>query len=132
MRGRCLPGLRWDARRPPCDHDVVTHDDDWAACAVSVDPEPVDAIFAELAAGLAPACGRRDLRANALLYVRGLLMPGVAGNCWSLAEAVGLDRPYRLQHLLERASWDEDAARDAVRCFLARHLGADGGVLIFD
>lgn len=92
----------------------------------------MDAVFAELAAGLAPACPRRDLRANALLYVRGLLMPQVAGNCWSLAEAVGLDRPYRLQHLLERASWDEDAARDAVRAFLARHLGADGGVLIFD
>ena len=110
----------------------MTHDEDWAACAVSVDPDPVDAIFAELAAGLAPTCGRRDLRANALLYVRGLLMPGVAGNCWSLAEAVGLDRPHRLQHLLDRASWDEDAARDAVRSFLARHLGADGGVLIFD
>jgi SRSO17 transposase len=110
----------------------VTQHDNGAACAVSVDPEPVNAVFAELAAFLAPACRRRDLRANVLLYVRGLLMPGVAGNCWSLAEAVGLERPYRLQHLLERASWDEDAARDAVRCFLARHLGADGGVLIFD
>jgi SRSO17 transposase len=121
-----------DAHRPPRDHDVVTQHDDGAACAVSVDPDPVAAVFGELAAGLAPVCGRRDLRANALLYVRGLLMPGVAGNCWSLAEAVGLDRPYRLQHLLERASWDEDAARDAVRSFLARHLGADGGVLIFD
>jgi SRSO17 transposase len=103
-----------------------------AACAVIVDPEPVDAVFAELTAGLAPSCQRRDLRANALLYVRGLLMPGVAGNCWPLAEAVGLDRPHRLQHLLERASWDEDAARDAVRSFLVRHLGADEGVLIFD
>jgi SRSO17 transposase len=110
----------------------VTHDEDWAACAVSVDPDPVAVVFAELAGDLAPVCRRRDLRANALLYVRGLLMPGVAGNCWSLAEAVGLDRPYRLQHLLERASWDEDSARDAVRCFLTRHLGADGGVLIFD
>lgn len=92
----------------------------------------MDVVFAELAAGLAPASARRDLRANALLYVRGLLMPQVAGNCWSLAQAVGLERPCRLQHLLERASWDEDAARDAVRAFLARHLGADGGVLIFD
>jgi SRSO17 transposase len=131
----CGQWLRWPrlgVSRPPCDHDVVTHNEDWAACAVSVDPDPVDVVFAQLAAGLAPACRRRDLRANALLYVRGLLMPGVAGNCWSLAEAVGLDRPYRLQHLLERASWDEDAARDAVRSFLARHLGADGGVVIFD
>jgi SRSO17 transposase len=110
----------------------VTHDEDWAACAVSVDPDPVAVVFAELAAHLAPVSGRCDLRANALLYVRGLLMPGVAGNCWSLAEAVGLERPYRFQHLLERASWDEDAARDAVRSFLARHLGSDGGVLIFD
>jgi hypothetical protein len=64
------------------------------------------------------------VRANGLLYLRGLLMPQVAGNCWSIAEAVGLDRPHCL---LERACWDEDVARDAVRAFLARHLGADGG-----
>jgi hypothetical protein len=120
------------ARRPPRDHDVVTHDEDWAACAASVDPELIEAAFAELAADLAPVCHRRDLRANGLLYLRGLLMPQVAGNCWSIAEAVGLDRPYRLHHLLDRACWDEDAARDAVRAFLTRHFGADGGVLIFD
>jgi SRSO17 transposase len=92
----------------------------------------MEAAFAELAADLAPVYRRRDARANGLLYVRGLLMPQVAGNCWSIGEAVGLSRPYRLHHLLERAAWDEDTARDAVRAFLARHLGADGGVLIFD
>jgi SRSO17 transposase len=92
----------------------------------------MEAAFAELAADLAPVYRRRDARANGLLYVRGLLMPQVAGNCWSIGEAVGLSRPYRLHHLLERAAWDEDAARDAVRAFLARHLSADGGVLIFD
>jgi SRSO17 transposase len=92
----------------------------------------MEAAFAELAADLAPVYRRRDARANGLLYVRGLLMPQVAGNCWSIGEAVGLSRPYRLHHLLERAAWNEDAARDAVRAFLARHLSADGGVLIFD
>jgi SRSO17 transposase len=92
----------------------------------------MEAVFAELAADLAPVYRRRDLRANGVLYLRGLLMPGVAGNCWSIAEAVGLDRPYRLHHLLERARWEEDTARDVVRAFLTRHLGADGGVLIFD
>jgi SRSO17 transposase len=114
----------------------VTHDEDWEACAASVDPGLIEATFAELAADLAPVCHRRDLRANGLLYLRGMLMPQVAGNCWSIAEAVGLDRPCRLDHLLDRACWDEDAARDAVRdavrAFLTRHLGADGGVLIFD
>ncbi|MFD3423028.1 IS701 family transposase [Streptomyces decoyicus] len=92
----------------------------------------MEAVFAELAADLAPVYRRRDLRANGMLYLRGLLMPGVAGNGWSIAEAVGLDRPYRLHHLLERACWEEDTARDVVRAFLTRHLGADGGVLIFD
>jgi len=92
----------------------------------------METVSAELAAILEPVYHRRDLRQKALLYLRGLLMPQVAGNCWSIAEAVGLDRPYRLHHLLERAVWDEDAAKDAVRSFLARHLGADGGVLIFD
>ena len=110
----------------------MTHNEDWAACAASVDPGLMEAVFGELAGDLAPVYRRRDLRANALLYLRGLLMPQVSGNCWSIAEAVGLDRPYRLHHLLERAAWDEDAARDAVRSFLVRHLGADDGVLIFD
>jgi SRSO17 transposase len=48
-----------------------------------------------------------------------------------LAQAAGHERPFRLQHLLSGAAWDEDAVRDRVRGFVARHLG-DGGVLIFD
>lgn len=78
MYGQRLPRRRLGARRPPRDHDVVTHNEDWAACAASVDPELMEATFAELAADLAPACRRRDLRANSLCYLRGLLMPQVA------------------------------------------------------
>jgi len=44
----------------------------------------METVFGELAAGLAPVYGRRDVRASGLLYVRGLLMPLVAGNCWSI------------------------------------------------
>ena len=80
---------------------------------------------------LGPVFTRCDLRSNAEAYVRALLVPGVAGNCWALAQAVGHARPYRLQHLLSGAVWDEDAVRDHVRDFIARHLGT-GGVLIFD
>jgi hypothetical protein len=82
----------------------LAHNDHGSGSALrrSADPEQREAVFAELAACLAPVCRRRDLRANGVLYVRGSLMQGVAGNCWSITEAVGLDRPYHLHHLLER------------------------------
>jgi hypothetical protein len=46
----------------------VTHNDNWAACAASVDPELMEAVFAELAADLAPVYRRRDVRANGLSW----------------------------------------------------------------
>ena len=55
----------------------------------------------------------------------------MSGNHWALAQAVGHARPYRFQHPLSGAVWNQDTMRDAVRAFVARHLG-DGGVLIFD
>ena len=79
-----------------------------------------EARFAELAELLAPIFSRCDLRSNAQAYLCALLKPGVSGNCWALAQAVGHDRPYRLQHLLSGAVWDEDAVRDALRAFVAR------------
>jgi hypothetical protein len=66
-------------------------------------PEAFAENVAELAGALAPVFSRRDLRANAIAYVRGLLMPGVAGNCWAIAEAAGHTRLHRLQHLLSGA-----------------------------
>ncbi|MEV6373430.1 hypothetical protein [Micromonospora musae] len=50
----------------------------------------MEAVFAELTADLAPVYRRHDLRANGVLYLRGLLMPGVAGNCWSIAHESAL------------------------------------------
>ena len=44
---------------------------------------------------------------------------------------MGHERPYRFQHLLSGAVWDEDAVCDAVRAFVAHDLG-DGGVVVFD
>lgn len=90
-----------------------------------------EAHLAELSGLIAPCFSRRDLRSNATAYMRGLLLPGTAGNCWAIAQAAGHARPYRLQHLLSGAVWDEDEVRNAVRGFVARHLG-EGGVLIFD
>ena len=108
----------------------MTQSDQGTACSATIAGE-FEARFAELAGLLAPVFARRDLRSNAQAYVRALLVPGVAGNCWALAQAVGHARPYRLQHLLSGAVWDEDAVRDYVRDFIDRHLGPSG-VLIFD
>ena len=108
----------------------MTQSDQGTACSATI-AGGFEARFAELAGLLAPVFSRSYLRSNAEAYVRALLKPGVSGNCWALAQAVGHERPYRLQHLLSGAVWDEDAVRDAVRSFVAHHLGA-GGVLIFD
>ena len=76
-------------------------------------------MFAELMGVPGPVFSRCDLRANAFTYIRGLLAPGVAGNCWAISEAMGYTRPHRLQHLLAGAVWDEEATRDVVRDFVA-------------
>ncbi|MFF4785637.1 hypothetical protein ACFY3E_30515 [Streptomyces griseorubiginosus] len=48
-----------------------------------------------------------------MAYVQGLLCPEVFGNFWAIARAAGHVRPYRLQHLLSGAVWDEDAVHAA-------------------
>ena len=121
----------WRASRPHRDHHGVTQVGCEAACAASVEVGRFEGHFAELTGLIATCFSRRDLRSNAAAYIRGLLCPGTAGNCWSLAQAAGHARPYRLQHLLSGAVWNEDKVRDHVRGFVARHLG-EGGVLIFD
>lgn len=88
--------------------------------------------FDELAAGLAPLFARREPRAHALAYLRGLLADLPRKNCWTMAEHAGQPRAFGLQRLLYQAAWDEAAARDAVRRFAVRHLSAPGAVLVFD
>lgn len=57
--------------------------------------------FAELTRLLEPVLAQCDLRSNAEAYVRALLVPGVAGNCWALAQAVGHARPSLLARGLD-------------------------------
>jgi SRSO17 transposase len=88
--------------------------------------------FDELADELAPLFARREPRAHALDYLRGLLADLPRKNCWAMAEHAGRSRAFGLQRLLYQAAWDEEAARDAVRRFAVRHLAAPGAVLVFD
>jgi SRSO17 transposase len=49
-----------------------------------------------------------------------------------MAEQSGLARPYRMQSLLGRSQWDDEALRDEVRAYGVEALGDPDGVLVVD
>src|SRR4051812_46360368 len=75
---------------------------------------------------------RSEARDHVGAYLKGLLSPVERKNSWQLAEAVGQETPYALQHLLGRARWDADAVRDDLRAYIVEHLGDPAGVLAID
>jgi len=81
---------------------------------------------------ISPALGRVETRETAGLFLDGLLSSAERKTGWMLAEAAGLERPYRIQALLGRSSWSADHLRDLVRAYVAEALGDEGGVLVID
>jgi SRSO17 transposase len=75
---------------------------------------------------------RRDLRHQARGYVRGLLGSVDRKNSWQLAEHLGQEKPFGIQRLLSRASWDADVLRDELIRYAEDHLGKKDAVLIVD
>jgi len=78
------------------------------------------------------AFGRAELRRSASAFIDGLLSGVARKTGWQLAEQAGLERPYRLQSLLGRSSWQADTLRDVVRADVLATLGDAGGVLVVD
>lgn len=85
-----------------------------------------------VAARLAPLFARSEPRRHATAYLRALLGDAERKNSWQAAEYAGHDAPYAFQHLLGRADWDADAARDLLRGHVIRGLADDRGVLVID
>ena len=75
---------------------------------------------------------RREPFAHARDLVAGLVAPLERKNCWTIAEHAGHSSPHGLQHLLGRAVWDADGARDDVRSYVLDHLADPGAVLVLD
>ncbi len=75
---------------------------------------------------------RAEPRRRAVEYIRGLLSDVERKNGWQLAERSGDPTPYGVQHLLGRAEWDADAARDDLVRYAHGHLADDDGVLVVD
>lgn len=81
---------------------------------------------------LAGCFPRRETRGTFRQMAEGLLMELEDVSCWTLAEAVGHPGPHRLQHLLSRASWDDEAVLDQAAGWAVARLDDGDGVLIAD
>jgi SRSO17 transposase len=91
-----------------------------------------EAELSALKARLARVFRRSELRATASAFVDGLLSNISRKTGWQMAERAGFARPYRMQSLLGRGIWDEEALRDDVRAYVLEALGDPDGVLIVD
>ncbi len=83
-------------------------------------------------ARIAGLFARSEARERSLAYLQGLLSHCERKNSWQLAEWMGEASPYRVQHLLDRARWDADAARDRLREYVLEELSSPEAVLIVD
>ena len=75
---------------------------------------------------------RSEACERGLAYLQGLLSGCERKNGWQLSEWMGEAAPYAVQHLLDRARWDADAARDQVRDYVLEELSSPEAVLIAD
>ena len=99
----------------------------WSGSGLAWDRE-----LSRLKSRLAPVFKRAEIRASAGAFIDGLLSGISRKTGWLLAEQAGLDRPYRMQSLLGRSSWNADALRELVRAEVIGSLGAANGVLVVD
>ncbi len=106
-----------------------------AATSTAVSPEDVhtwgkqlDSVVGRIASRFA----RSESRERARAYLLGLLGPIQPKNSWQIAEQVGDDSPYAVQHLRGRSDWDPDEVRDDLRAYAVESLGDDEALLILD
>jgi SRSO17 transposase len=103
--------------------------------STAVRPEDVHAWGEELEQVVRRIAGRfarSEARDRVRAYLTGLLAPVQRKNSWQLAEQVGDENPYGVQHLLGRADWGPDEVRDDLRAYVVVALGDPGAVLILD
>jgi SRSO17 transposase len=75
---------------------------------------------------------RQESSLRAFAYIRGLMSEAARKNGWQIAEEVGEATPYGMQHLLDRAKWDCDGVRDALRTYVWETLADPNAVLVID
>ncbi len=88
--------------------------------------------FLRFCARFADVFGRKEPRAQAIKYLRGLLAAVPRKNSWQVAEAVGDLIPDAMQRLLYRAQWSADAARDRLLRYTIEGFGEEDGIGVVD
>jgi SRSO17 transposase len=88
--------------------------------------------FVRFCARFADVFGRKEPRAQAAKYLRGLLASLPRKNSWQVAEAVGDRIPDATQRLLYRASWHADTARDRLLKFTIEVFGDADAIGVVD
>jgi SRSO17 transposase len=75
---------------------------------------------------------RKEPRAQATKYLRGLMAAVPRKNSWQVAEAIGDRTPDATQRLLYQAQWSADAARDRLLEFTIEVFGEEDGIGVVD
>jgi SRSO17 transposase len=91
-----------------------------------------DAELKTLGNMLKPCFNRAEAFNNSIDYIKGLLSNVERKNGWQLAEQIGNDNPYKVQHLLNRSKWDEDKSITILKDYLKNNIEDDDSILIFD
>ena len=76
--------------------------------------------------------GRKEPRAQAAKYLRGLLGPVARKNGWQLAEAMGDTVPDPTQRLLYRTLWSADSARNILQKYIVEVFADEDGIGVVD
>jgi len=88
--------------------------------------------FLQFGARFADVFGRKEPRAQAAKYLRGLLAAVPRKNGWQVAEVIGDRTPDATQRLLYQARWRADAARDRLLQYTIAVFGAEDGIGVVD
>jgi SRSO17 transposase len=110
----------------------VTTYQDAVAVEATIAEQAWGEAFGRAMRAVAGCFARRETRATAAELVAGLLLEADTRNCWTLAQVLGHPGPHRLQHLLSRARFDHERARQEIACLVIDELAGQKVVLVVD
>ena len=88
--------------------------------------------FLQFCARFADVFRRKEPRAQAAKYLRGLMASVPRKNSWQVAEVIGDRTPDATQRLLYKAKWSAGAAQDRLLQYVTKVFGEDDGIGVLD